>query len=89
MFDTRKIILNVSLFEEPNKVRSLGNQVLSQMSCTHSVKDAMISLRAMVQFYAHGSTCGFATGESFINSTEISFSSVPSFQSSDVSFLFI
>ena len=75
-------------FEEPEKIRQFGHQVLSEISSKQSVRDAMISLRAMVQFYAHGSTpSGFAT-QSLMNSTEISFSSMPSLNSSDVRFFF-
>jgi hypothetical protein len=70
-------------FEEPEKIRQFGHQVLSEISSKQSVRDAMISLRAMVQFYAHGSTSsGFST-QSLMNSTEISFSSMPSLKSSD------
>jgi len=70
-------------FEEPEKIRQFGHKVLSEISSKQSVRDAMISLRAMVQFYAHGSTpSGFST-QSLINSTEISFSAMPSLKSSD------
>ena len=73
-------------FEEPEKIRQFGHKVLSEISSKQSVRDAMISLRAMVQFYAHGSTpSGFST-QSLINSTEISFSALPSLKSSDVRF---
>merc|ERR1719433_883845 len=73
-------------FEEPEKIRQFGHKVLSEISSKQSVRDAMISLRAMVQFYAHGSTpSGFST-QSLINSTEISFSAMPSLKSSDKSF---
>ena len=70
--------------EEPEKIQKLGNQVLSQISSKQSVRSAMMSLKAMTQFYSHGSTSNFF-GDSFIDTTEASFSSMPSFKASDVS----
>ena len=70
--------------EEPEKIQKLGNQILSQISSKQSVRSAMMSLKAMTQFYSHGSTSNFF-GDSFIDSTEASFSSMPSFKASDVS----
>ena len=70
--------------EEPEKIQKLGNQVLSQISSKQSVRSAMMSLKAMTQFYSHGSTSNFF-GDSFIDNTEASFSSMPSFKASDVS----
>ena len=74
--------------EEPEKIQKLGNQVLSQISSKQSVRSAMMSLKAMTQFYSHGSTSNFF-GDSFIDTTEASFSSMPSFKASDVSWFFV